>query len=151
MKLDLEDFELIGIAVRTSNEHDQSESDIRALWQRFIADDIQTKIPEKISKDIYCVYTDYASDHLGAYTTILGCQVKPGTIPPSGFVRKIVLKSTYEVFISQGPMPGSIQDTWTNIRNSGLKRRYTADFDVYGPHAKNPEKSIVRTFVSVEQ
>ncbi len=150
MKLNLEDFEIVGMAIRTNNKHGEAEKDIGDLWGRFNSDDSVAKIEGKISEDLYCVYTDYEKDHSGAYTTILGYQVRPGIPPPSGYVRKIILRASYEVFISQGPLPASVQQTWMSIWKTNLKRKYTADFDVYGPHSKNPDYAIVRTFVSVE-
>jgi predicted transcriptional regulator YdeE len=150
MQLELEDFEIVGISVRTTNQNQQSEKDIGILWQRYYANDPIAMIENKISEDLYCVYTDYESDYAGAFTTILGYQVKPGTLPSPGFIRRVILRSTYEVFITQGPLPSSIQQTWMDIWNSDLKRRYTADFDVYGSHSKNQDKAIVRTFVSIE-
>jgi predicted transcriptional regulator YdeE len=150
MQLELEDFEIVGISVRTTNQNQQAEKDIGMLWQLFHANDPTARIEYKISEDLYCVYTDYESDYSGAFTTILGYQVKPGTLPPSGLVRKVILRSAYQVFISEGPLPATVQQTWMDIWKSDLKRRYTADFDVYGPHSKNPEKAIVRTFVSIE-
>ena len=150
MELELEDFEIVGISVRTINQNQKAEKDIENLWKRFYDFDSLAKIGGKISEDLYCVYTDYESDYLGAYTSILGFQVKPGTLPPSGFIRKVILRSTYKVFISEGPLPSSVRQTWMNIWNSDLKRRYTADFDVYVAHSKDPEKAIVRTFVSIE-
>lgn len=150
MQLELENFEMVGISVRTTNQNRQSEKDIETLWESFYANDLKNQIEDKISEDLYCVYTDYESDYSGFYTTILGYQVKPGTIPPSGLVRKVILRSSYQVFISEGSLPLALQETWLNIWKSDLKRRYTADFDVYGPHSKNPDKAIVRTFVSIE-
>lgn len=150
MQLKLEDFEIVGMAVRTTNQNGQAEKDIRTLWENFYKDESLAKIEGKISEDLYCVYTDYEKDHSGAYTTILGYQMRPDILPPSGCVRKIIVRSGYEVFISQGPLPSCVQQTWMNIWKSNLKRRYTADFDVYGPHSKNPEYAIVRTFVSIQ-
>lgn len=150
MQIELEDFEIVGISVRTTNQNRQAEKDIETLWKDFYANDLKTKIGDKISEDLYCVYTDYETDYMGTYTTILGYQVKPGTIPPSGLVRKVILRSSYQVFISEGTLPSSVQETWLNVWKSDLKRRYTADFDVYGPHSKEPNKAVVRTFVSIE-
>jgi predicted transcriptional regulator YdeE len=150
MQLELEDFEVVGISVRTTNQNRQAENDIGKLWQRFYENDPMPQIENKISEDLYCVYTDYESDYSGAFTTVLGYKVKPGTLPPSGLIRKVILSSVYEVFISEGPLPSTVQETWKTIWNTDLKRRYTADFDVYGAHSKNPEKATVRTFVSIE-
>lgn len=151
MELELEDFEIVGISIRTTNQNNQSEKDIENLWKSFYAINSATKIEGKISEDLYNVYTDYDTDHTGPYSVILGYQVKPGTVPPPGLIRKVILRSGYRVFISNGPLPSSVQETWMNIWKTDLKRRYTADFDVYGPHSRNPEKAIVRTFISIEQ
>jgi predicted transcriptional regulator YdeE len=150
MQLELEEFDIIGIAVRTTNHNRQAESDIGALWERFYRDDCKLKISGKISEDLYCVFTDYETDHLGAYTTVLGCQVKPGTIPSAGFIRRIILKSRYQVFISKGTLPECVQQTWMEIWNSDLRRSYTADFDVYGSDSNNPAAASVNTFVGIE-
>ena len=148
---DQDSFFVAGIAVRTTNKDGKARKDIGDLWARFMSEGIKDHIASKYSDDLYCVYTDYETDHTGAYTTILGYRMAPGTLPPSGYTRKIILKSTYQVFISQGPLPDSVQQTWMNIWKSDLKRRYTADFDVYSPYSNNPENAIVRTFVSIEE
>jgi predicted transcriptional regulator YdeE len=67
------------------------------------------------------------------------------------FEIKIIPKSSYRVFISEGPLPESVQQTWMTIWNSDLKRMYAADFDVYSTHSETTEKAIVCTFVSIEQ
>jgi predicted transcriptional regulator YdeE len=150
MQLNLGDFEIIGIAIRTTNQNGEAEKDIGALWKLFYADDSLAKIEGKINDDLYCVYTDYDTDYTGAFTTILGYRMIPGTLPPSGYVRKIILKSTYQVFITQGPLPASVQKTWMNVWKTDIIRRYTSDFDVYGSQSNNPDNAIVRTFVSIE-
>jgi predicted transcriptional regulator YdeE len=55
MQQELEDFEIIGIAVRTTNQNRQAESDIGALWVRFYGDGSKETIPEKISEDLYSI------------------------------------------------------------------------------------------------
>jgi hypothetical protein len=35
MQLNLGDFEIVGIAVRTTNQNGEAEKDIGALWKRF--------------------------------------------------------------------------------------------------------------------
>ncbi len=76
MQLELEDFEIVGIAVRTTNQNGQAEKDIGTLWENFYKDESIAKIEGKISEDLYCIYTEYEKDHLGAYTTILGYQIE---------------------------------------------------------------------------
>ena len=45
----LEQFYLIGISVRTSNENGQAMTDIPALWNKFMSENWIEKIPNKIS------------------------------------------------------------------------------------------------------
>ena len=55
-------FKIIGISVRTTNENGQSSKDIPFLWNKFFEENILEQIPNKIGKDIYCVYTDFRKD-----------------------------------------------------------------------------------------
>lgn len=58
----IQKFHIIGISVRTINENGQSAKDIEALWGKFWGEGISKQIPNKISDDIYAVYTDYETD-----------------------------------------------------------------------------------------
>ena len=55
----IQKFNVIGISVRTTNENGQSGKDIPALWSQFMSEEIQSKIPNKVSEDLFCIYTDY--------------------------------------------------------------------------------------------
>ncbi|MEL6134869.1 MAG: WYL domain-containing protein, partial [Bacteroidota bacterium] len=83
-KVQLDSFHFIGIAVRTSNEEGQAMRDIGQLWERFISQGLQEKIPSKTDTEVYIVYTDFESDHTGPYTTLLGCRVGELTAIPDG-------------------------------------------------------------------
>ena len=50
---------IAGILVRTTNENNQSATDIPALWGSFIAGNYHDKIPDKVDNTIYCLYTEY--------------------------------------------------------------------------------------------
>ena len=43
----IEAFNVIGIAVKTTNENGQAGKDIPALWEKFISEGILDKIPNK--------------------------------------------------------------------------------------------------------
>jgi predicted transcriptional regulator YdeE len=146
----LEQFYVIGIAVRTTNQNGQSQKDIGELWQRFFNDKISDRIPEKVNNDIYCIYTDYESDANGTYTTFLGCKV--GTLGniPKGLVSKTIPKAKYQVYKSTGKLPDIVLSTWMHIWNIDIKRKYLADFDVYGQKAQDPNNAEVDTYLSVQ-
>ena len=52
-KVTIEPFKVIGITVRTTNQNGQGVQDIGVLWQRFVAEQIFHKIPNKIDEEVY--------------------------------------------------------------------------------------------------
>jgi len=143
-------FQVIGISVRTTNENGQAASDIGSLWGKFMTENISLKIPNKISDDIFAIYTNYISDHTKPYDTILGCKVSSLDMIPKGMVGLSFDGGTYNKFISKGDVTkGAIYQTWVTIWNSDLDRLYTADFEVYGEKAKDPTDAEIAIFVAV--
>lgn len=146
----LEEFSVIGISVRTTNENGKSAQDLPTLWATFMGQGIIEKIPNKLSDDLYCMYTDYEQDHTRPYTTILGCKVSTLETIPEGMVGKTIESENYTKFVAKGDLAhGVVLDTWIKIWNSDLPRNYTADFEVYGPNAQNPENAEVTIFIAV--
>ena len=147
----IEKFSVIGISVRTTNENGQAGQDIPALWDKFMTEGIAEKIPNKTDSSIYCIYTEYEKDHTKPYTTILGCKVENLDIIPNGMVGKTFDEATYTKHIAKGNiLQGMVFGEWTKIWNSDLDRTFTADFEVYGEKAQNPEKAEVDIFVAVK-
>ncbi len=146
----IEAFKVIGIAVRTTNENGQAARDIPVLWNKFMSEDIAGKIPNKVSDEVLCIYTDYESDHTKPYTTLLGCKVSTLENIPEGMTGKTFAAGEYTPFVSKGNiMEGMVIGTWQEIWNTELPRKYTADFEVYGEKAQNPEEAEVDIFVAV--
>ena len=147
----LEQFSIVGIAIRTTNENGQSSQDIPELWARFVGEDIMNKISNKVSEDIYAVYTDYELDHTKPYTTILGCKVSSMEDLAEGFVSKVIGKATYEKRTAKGSiLQGSVYNEWINIWNASLPRSFVADFEVYSTKALDPENAEVDIYIGVE-
>src|SRR5690349_24486132 len=118
-------FYIAGISVRTTNENMQAMKDIGELWGRFMGGDIGSKIPNKVSEDVYCMYTDYESDVNGPYTTILGYQVGSLDNLPDGIQGKQVPEAKYQVFPAKGKLPDIVVDTWKKIWGSpDIQRAY---------------------------
>ncbi len=147
----IKSFFVIGISVRTTNENRQAGQDIPALWHRFMAEGTAEKIPNKTGNTVYCIYTDYEKDHTKPYTTILGCKVENLDTIPNGMVGKTFDDAEYERFVAKGNIwQGMVFDEWTKIWHSDLNRAYTADFEVYGEKAQNPENAEVYIFVAIK-
>ncbi len=146
-------FNIIGIAVRTTNANGQSGIDIEALWDKFWKGEIHRQIPNKVDNDIYAVYTDYETDYTGAYTTIIGASVSSLEQIPDGFVGISIEANQYENFISKGKMPEAIFNTWIEIwEDEALhsRRAYHADFTIHGEKYYLGDQAEVSTFISVK-
>jgi predicted transcriptional regulator YdeE len=143
-------FNIIGIAVRTSNENGQMGIDIPALWGSFLGENLMAKIPDRTDDQIYCIYTDYEKDHTRPYTTILGCKVSTLDDIPDGMVGRAFGEANYQRFVAQGNlMEGAVFNEWTNIWNSTTPRAYTADLEVYGERSQDPINAEVDIFIAI--
>lgn len=149
----INDLKIIGIAVRTTNKDGQSAQDIGKLWERFYSENLLEKIPNKLSNDIYSVYTDYKSNYKDEYTTIIGLQVSSLDNIPSGLTGKQFPPETFEVFTAKGQMPKAVMDVWLDIwqRDNELQRKYTYDFEFYGEKSQNGEDSEVKIFIATNR
>lgn len=147
----IQKFNVIGISIRTTNEDGQSGKDIPALWNKFMTEKIQGKIPNKVSGDIFCIYTDYEKDHTKPYTTILGCKVESLDNIPEDMVGKTIESADYEELIAKGNLSeGIVYNKWFEIWNSDLNRSFTADFEVYGNKTQNPENAEVDIYIALQ-
>lgn len=150
MKTNLETFYIVGLSVRTSNENGQAATDIPALWERFMAEGISSKVRNKLSEEIYSLYTDYEKDHTKPYTTVLGYKVKDLDNIPEGLTGVIVPGKTFEVFTASGKLSdGIVYNTWTSIWDMPLDRAYSGDFEVYGAKSQNPEQAEVDIYIAL--
>ncbi|PWK79965.1 putative transcriptional regulator YdeE [Mucilaginibacter oryzae] len=148
-ELTIKGFFLVGISVRTTNQNGQASKDIGALWNRFMSERILQQVVNRISDEIYCVYTDYESDKDGYYTTVLGCCVATKDNIPEGLICITVPPGKYNRYVAKGALPQAVSETWRRIWSDDIDRRYLADFDVYGERSKNREEAEVEIFVGV--
>lgn len=145
----IESFHIIGISVRTTNEHGQAGTDIPGLWNKFMSQGVMKKIPNKVDHTIYCVYTEYEKDHTKPYTTILGCKVESLKNIPDGLMGKTFEEGNYVKRTAKGNLnQGIVFDAWTKIWNANIPRAFTADFEVYGEKAQNSENAEVDLFIA---
>lgn len=151
MKTTIEKFYVIGISVRTTNEGGQAAKDIPQLWERFMSEDIESKIPAKISRDVYGIYTEYEGDYTQPYTTVLGCKVESLDNIPEGFIGLTIETANYEKYTAKGKMFDDIvYNKWTEIWQSDLDRTYIADFEIYGERSVDMDNAEVDIFISVK-
>lgn len=147
----IEPFKVIGIAVRTTNENNQAAEDIPVLWEKFMKENMVEKIPNKIDNTIYSIYTEYEKDHTKPYTTLLGCKVENLDIIPEGMVGKSFEGGNYVKFNTKGNLAEDLViNEWIKIWNMDLERIFTADFEIYGEKAQNPEEAEVDILIAVK-
>ncbi len=149
-KVEVAPFQIIGITVRTTNQNNQGAEDIGELFNKFLSENLMTKIPNRVENDIYSVYTDYESDHTGHYTTLLGCKVSSLDNIPPGMVGKSICGGTYTTFVAKGDLSkGVVAKEWMKIWDSGIKRAYSADYEIYGEKAQNPKDAEVPIYIAI--
>lgn len=143
-KVKIEPFMIIGISIRTTNENNQAAKDIGDLWSKFMSENILGAIPNKIDSTVYSIYTDYESDHTKPYTTILGCKVSNLQSIPNGMIGKSFDGGNYVKLSAKGDlMKGLIVNKWTEIWSMDLDRVFTADFEIFGEKAQNPNDAEI--------
>ena len=155
--MQLDAFEVMGIAVRTNNAKEASaDGAIPKLWQRAMREQALNAVPDPADHNIYAVYTDYASDANGDYTLVLGKKVAPGTKIQDGFVVKTVPAARYAVFTSdRGPVAKVVVETWKQIWSyyqspTNSQRAYRADFELYDQRAVDPSNAQVDVYIGLK-
>ena len=150
-------FTVVGIAVRTSNAKEMTaEGVIGKQWGRLMGEGLLEKIPNKADQNIVAVYTEYASDHNGEYTYVLGAKVTSGGDVPAGMVAKKVPAGRYAVFTSEkGPAAKAVPEAWMKINSlpksaAGGDRVYRADFEIYDERARDPQNSVVDIYIGIK-
>ena len=128
---------------------------IGKLWGRLMQENLLGKIPNRADENIVAVYTDYASDHDGDYTYVLGAKVSRDSQIPAGMVAKQIMSGKYAVFTSErGQSSKVVAEIWQKINNlpkpvPGGDRTYQSDFEVYDERARNPQDAVVDVYVGI--
>ncbi len=155
-RADLPGFQVIGIGARTTNAKEATgDGMIPRQWQKFFQEGNLTKIPNKISGNIYALYSDYASDHNGEYDFVIGAMVKEGTLPPPGMVAKNVAGGRFAVLTSEkGPLPKVVPQAWQAIfkleAEKKIQRTYKTDFEIYDQRSQDPQNAQVDLYVGLK-
>jgi predicted transcriptional regulator YdeE len=130
---------VVGISVRTTNRDEASPATakIPGLWQSYFSEAIANTIPARLDDGtILGVYTDYASDHTGPYTLVVGQAVNDTSELPEELVCVTVPHGRYLLFTSASGTPDAIRATWQEIwrhfEQPGEHRRaFTSDMEVH--------------------
>jgi predicted transcriptional regulator YdeE len=126
---DEERLTIVGISDRVSNAEAQKIGD---LWRRFHVMGGGSAIPTRLSNAVYGVYCEYDGDYTQPFTALIGCAVAPDAAVPEGMRRITVEAGRFAVYRPVGEMPQAVFQTWAEIWETPLERRYEADYDRYG-------------------
>jgi len=151
-------FSVVGIEVRTTNAKEASgDGVIGKQWQKFFQDGIQRKIRVRVDDTVYAVYSDYASDHNGEYSFLIGVKVNPSATASAGMVLRKIPAGEYAVITSdKGPVGKVVTAAWQQIylledkHQLGGPRAYKADFEVHDQRAADRQSSQVDLYVGVK-
>jgi predicted transcriptional regulator YdeE len=148
----VDSFKIIGISVRTTNKENKATKDIGNLWGMFYSENIIKKIQNRISDDIFSIYTDYINNFQDEYITIIGVSVPNLDSIPEGMVGREFPTENFKVFDVNGSLPGAIIDTWREIwrQDNELQRKYSYDFELYKKAGLNTEDQVVKIFISLK-
>jgi predicted transcriptional regulator YdeE len=145
----LPEFLIVGYPIRTDNV--RAQTDIAQAWQHIMRNNVLEKIPNRIDRDIFALYTDYEADHNGPYTYILGCRVSEAPSLADGLVLRKVPTQQYAHMRLKGRFPQRLQKGWTEIWNSKLPRTYATDFEQYGVRYDGSDHAELDVFVAIHE
>ncbi|HXY03155.1 MAG TPA: GyrI-like domain-containing protein, partial [Terriglobales bacterium] len=149
-----EGFAIVGIAVRTSNAKEATDSLIGRQWGRLMQENLLATVLNKADRNIVAVYTD-ASDKDGEYTYGLGARVTKVENVPAGMIAKEGSAGRYSVLTSdRGVVQQVVLATWKRIWDTpkdapGGDRIYKTDFEVYDERARNSADSVMDVHVGI--
>jgi predicted transcriptional regulator YdeE len=124
---------IVGLELRTTNQ--EASSEIPALWKRFMTQGIFDRIPNKISSDVYAIYTNFEHegvDNTGVYSCVIGAAVSNLDDMPSDLIAVSLPASTYQVIPVPDNRADLVGETWQKIwQEDASQRTFLADFERY--------------------
>jgi predicted transcriptional regulator YdeE len=128
----VESIDVKGIAVRTDNasEMDATTAKIGAMWEQFYSE-IAPSL--KSGANVYGLYTNYESDHNGAFD-VVACS---NDVEAPNVSCYQVQAGSYAVFKGTGQMPQVVIELWGQVweyfesANCQHKRAFNTDFELY--------------------
>jgi predicted transcriptional regulator YdeE len=127
---------IIGVEIRTTNDNGIAFKDIPLHWQKFFEESILDQIPNKVSPDVYGIYTNFKNEGInneGTYSFIIGAQVKTLDHKPTQFVSTVIPKSKYQIFPVKAGHPEKVGEKWQEIWGLTFEqtRTFKTEFELY--------------------
>ena len=129
---------VVGIQARTNNADEAAgRGRIPGLWKRYYGEMVSDRLPRGVRRDrVYEVYSDYESDHTGAYSVLIGVEVPLDEPAPEGLAAVTIPAASYIVTPAEGEIPQAVQQAWDRVWNhfamAGTPTRaFSVDFEEY--------------------
>ena len=145
------EFKLTGLKLnkKTFNKGGQSGIDCGSLWQKFQAENVAERIPDKLGHEIYAVYFAYEGDHTNPFSYFIGCKVGANTQTPEGMDSLTIPEQKYTKVIAKGEIPDCIGNSWQEIWRSKIDRAYQYDFEIYDERSQDWSHAEVDIYLSI--
>ncbi len=136
-------FTVCGPSTRTCNsdESDPGLARIGALWQSYMQAGGPTAVGGALDAPVtVAVYTDYESNHDGAYTLVVGAPIVHPSEPQADHTAVHIPDGSYLLFTSVGSMPEALIVTWQEVLDyfeggTPYVRTYRSDFELHDASA----------------
>ncbi len=144
---------IAGFFIRTTNKNGQSIKDQSEFWEEFFTKGLNNKISnKKFPDEILGVYFDYAGDHTGDYSFLIGYEVNDFKNIQEGVTSLSITSGKFAFFTDKekrsiGEKVGLL---WNRIWNTKIERLYNKDFEVYKLDSMNSENPRVAIFVGIK-
>ena len=129
---------IIGLELRTDNT--VADKTIPVHWQQFYSQAVIEQIPNKISSDVYAIYTKYTNegvDNTGTYSCVIGTAVSSLENLPSHLTAIFLPASSYQVVSVARGHPELVSQAWQEIWQQDITTRtFIADFERYQADGK---------------
>lgn len=127
---------IIGVEIRTTNDDGAAFRDIPEHWSKFFGQSMVDLIPNKISGDIFGIYTQFENEgqnNNGIYSFIIGAQVSSYDQIPEQFVKTVIPMSRYQIFDAAAGHPEKVGEKWQEIWGHTFenKRTFVSDYELY--------------------
>lgn len=148
-------FDVIGIAIRTTNQAAMEQGTIGMLWQQFFVESVYAAIPDKVDHAIVAVYYDFEDGKKGEYNLLIGARVSSVDDIPAGMMAVHVPEQKRMVFTSPVGLRSEIvfelwQEIWQLEDQGTLNRAYTADYEVYDERSQDPQHAQIEIHIGLQ-
>lgn len=113
------------------NSESETQLSLAKAWKTFTANKHRFAINNKISDDIYLIYSDYSQHAKGTISLFIGHKVSEFNDLASDFKPLTVPSQSYASFQLNGDFSHIAHDAWQQLPSLNLNRSYNYDMEIY--------------------